>query len=636
MATTFKFKADGSQYARGLEKMRGQTKKFASGVGGLIRGAFAFAGIAGLKNIVDDMVQITRHAERLGVGVEAFQKLSSVAKTAGIDTDRLADAMKDLNVRAQDAALGSESIAEVFEGIGLDPQKFSRMLPEQQFYAFADAIKEADGNMKRFTADEFGDAMFETLPILALGSEALKELMGNYSAFTEEQAEAAKEAAKVIGDTMSEFKTSLSIWTAEAINALLYFVGAVRESFLEIEKISSASTDYIGNQWKALKAFMSGNLAEGVVISAIGSANLEEDMKPIIERILKAGETAKIVVDVDEGNANEVLTRQIAAAKKILELNKKKQAELAKRKTDDEKIIDSLEKQKKIEEEIKRMKSQAEPGDKEAEARILAKEVELLEEQNKTLSIQKKLTNDLLAIRKKIAEEVESREEVDMTEEELLNKAIIERQKLEQELIDLKLKAMEDGKKSAEEEAEIAKKRLEVEQAITKEKERADAIDKADSDARDDAADTRKDIRQERRDREEIGMDEGQILARRKEELKAAQATQAALRKAAESDGITGQEEKDIAEGQLAIENLKTEIAGIQQGIDSAAPETPGGPSIISSSLASIGGGGGTAMFTADPLLSENQKQTRVLEEIRTALQPSDGLETGTLQIPEL
>ena len=133
-------------------------------------------------------------------------------------------------------------------------------------------------------------------------------------------------------------------------------------------------------------------------------------------------------------------------------------------------------------------------------------------------------------------------------------------------------------------------------------------------------------------------MDEGQILARRKEELKAAQATQAALRKAAESDGITGQEEKDIAEGQLAIENLKTEIAGIQQGIDSAAPETPGGrgPSIISSSLASIGGGGGTAMFTADPLLSENQKQTRVLEEIRTALQPSDGLETGTLQIPEL
>ena len=95
MAAVFKFKADGSQYARGLNQMRGQTQKFTTSVKGMVAGAFAGVSIAGFKNLLDNIVEMRRASERLGIGVEMFQKLSYAAKQTGSDSERLADAIKD-------------------------------------------------------------------------------------------------------------------------------------------------------------------------------------------------------------------------------------------------------------------------------------------------------------------------------------------------------------------------------------------------------------------------------------------------------------------------------------------------------------------------------------------------------------
>ena len=61
------------------------------------------------------------------------------------------------------------------------------------------------------------------------------------------------------------------------------------------------------------------------------------------------------------------------------------------------------------------------------------------------------------------------------------------------------------------------------------------------------------------------------------------------------------------------------------------------GPGVVASSLAAIGGGGGVASFTQDPLLNENKRQTIILEAIRDGLRGAEQLEAAKgLKLPEL
>ena len=61
MAAVFKFKADGSQYTRGLNQMRGQTQKFASSVTASIKSIATLAGVGGIG---------TMHRWRISFGSE--------------------------------------------------------------------------------------------------------------------------------------------------------------------------------------------------------------------------------------------------------------------------------------------------------------------------------------------------------------------------------------------------------------------------------------------------------------------------------------------------------------------------------------------------------------------------------------
>ena len=57
--------------------------------------------------------------------------------------------------------------------------------------------------------------------------------------------------------------------------------------------------------------------------------------------------------------------------------------------------------------------------------------------------------------------------------------------------------------------------------------------------------------------------------------------------------------------------------------------------SVITSQLASIGGGGATASFTNDPILSENKRQSNLLEQL-VKLQGGTTEGGGDLVTPEL
>ena len=61
----YKIRADGKGYVRTLQKMRGDTKKFGNdvkgemtGISGAIKGAFAFAGVSGLRSITQEFANM--------------------------------------------------------------------------------------------------------------------------------------------------------------------------------------------------------------------------------------------------------------------------------------------------------------------------------------------------------------------------------------------------------------------------------------------------------------------------------------------------------------------------------------------------------------------------------------------------
>lgn len=577
MATTFKFKADGSGYARGLEQMRGQTKQFAGKVKGLLAGAFAFAGIGGIKTLIQDMADMGRAANRLGVSVKMFQKLSYAANQTGVDAERLADAMKDLDVKLTDGIMRGGSFAELIEELGMNMQDLADMSPDQRMLAFADAIQDASGSLSRFGADEFGDAMYELLPLLELGSEGILKLADGVYTLSDAQVAAAERATVKVDGVMANMKAFASVFLANAIQAFEYYVTMGTQAALEMGKAFSN----LGDLLIAAVTF------DGDAIKQSFNA-LVDDAEGALYRVKQAGKEI-----LDEQLTQEGADEKAGATR----------AEIARRKAE--------------------------------------------------IDAKKKQLDEIAKLEEKAAAEKRKREESELDAIERLKQASAERLAIEKEIAELDPFDDSNAVKIAQKELDLelaTTKELKAQKALNKEREAAadkeaaaaqkiaDAKKEAaekDDDAREDAASTRAQIAQERRDREEIGMDEGQIIARRQQELRAAQAEQEALRKKAQADGtVTGLEDKGLAEGQLAIENLKTEIANLQSGADGAEPGPETAPNIIASSLAAIGGGGGAAMFTADPLLSENKKQTRALEGILGALGGTE--DGGTINNPEL
>ena len=668
MATTFKFKADGSGYARGLEQMRGQTKKFASGVAGMLGGAFAIGGIiAATRNVIAFGSAMSDLADRTNTTVKEFMTLRDVSRDAGVNQSILERALRNVANRAQAAADGNKSYAEALERLGLRVDDFVKLSTAQKFETIAKAAQNATDKSESFKdvatilGERAGPMLVEVLRRVATdGMDKLSESAAIMSDETADALDNAEDSIQKFGDSVKIRIANILIMFAnfrkemkenQAIKnenfravGMLMAESGVRFTGKEFKKLIDAQTDSIEKQkilnkynlelvdlYRAQRDVSGGSRSKEELRAAQEAQKLE------VEKI----KNEKIAAD-NIGKINKLKEKAAqltkAAAYESLSLDEKRRA----------KVEEIAEHEFNIFMAQKESEKARGPGSHymmaaaESSVAIIAAEKELklinenIEKRQEAWRAQKKIINDL----EKQANDTYS------LEDELQN-LTKKRISLEGEFLKLKKdgddlsadkKRHEWAKARTEElkkQAEIqAKAKEDIESVAAIAVNAAEIINKADKDASKESEVIQQQIKEEIRGREEIGMTDEQILGRRKQQLKSAQDAQDKL----SGRAVTGQEEKDIAEGQLAIENLKTEIAGIQRGIDSAAPETPGGrgPSIISSSLASIGGGGGTAMFTADPLLSENQKQTRVLEEIRTALQPSDGLETGTLQIPEL
>ena len=313
--------------------MRGQTKRFTGSVKSMIAGAFAGAGITGIKKIVDDMTELGRTAERLGVGVEAFQRLAYAAKQTGVDTERLADAMKDLDVKLTDGIARGGSFAELIDELGMDMNALAEMPADKRMLAFADAIQNASGSLSRFGADEFGDAMFELLPLLEKGSEGILELGDSATTMSKQQIKAAERATTKIDGVITNMIAQLSIWVAELGMFFEVIITGATQAAIEI-----------ANVWKPIAK---------LITSAV-SGNLV-GTKKAFDQITKQGEGA---ADRVKKAMTDIMDEQIAASKETPEDSGMTAAERARRKSESDARKKAADEQVKEKERINKLDKQ--------------------------------------------------------------------------------------------------------------------------------------------------------------------------------------------------------------------------------------------------------------------------------------
>jgi hypothetical protein len=577
--TTFKIKADGSGYTKTLKSMRGDTEKFSSdvkgqmaGIGGALKAAFAYVGVSSLKGILDEVTELGRLARTLGDDFEGFQTLTNAARQFGVEAETVADALKDLNVRIQEGAVEGGSMAEEFAQLGLDVGELSSMMPIEQFYALSDAIQNAGGNMKRMGLDRINDAMFRLGPLAELGAKGIKNLGNEFAKYTDAQREMAEKGSVAWDNMVQSLKWLVATLAGAVIPAMQNFAHT-------IGAVLGEGAAQFGLFGKGLKKFFAGDFAGSQAAFGALADYASGSFERVSQEIKDIWKDTTDEIEKETPDAGNIVTKRTQETKDKLEEEVNKQlAEQEKRRQslmdDEEKLLDIQKKRIAAEKELGELGERLhKDGATDEEA------LQLEEAKTKWQKLQTEEQKLQLDIQKKKDAEADSQRKKD------------------------KSKKDKDARSIARSEGIISDEQEKQRQALLSDEEKIqDAINK----------------------RMKLEGEFASIDALSDPVGKAAKGAELEKAKTDEQRLKIEQEEdlKQFYEGLEILDGKDADKADLQT-------------SIISSSLASVGGGGGTATFGNDPMLSESKKQSNLLEQL-VSLQGGTIEGGGNLVVPEL
>jgi hypothetical protein len=138
--------ADTSQLDRAIGASQTQLRNFARNVAVTVGGALT---IGLVRDTLRATAQIDNLSKVAGVSVERFQELAIGVRQFGVEQDKLADILKDVNDKFGDfAQTGAGPLADFFENIapkvGLTAAKFADLSSEQKLGAYIQALRDAN------------------------------------------------------------------------------------------------------------------------------------------------------------------------------------------------------------------------------------------------------------------------------------------------------------------------------------------------------------------------------------------------------------------------------------------------------------------------------------------------------------
>lgn len=188
--------------------------------------AVGLAGAALVKQTADAAVQIDRQSKIANTSTDAFQRWSAGAKRAGIDQDKLADILKDVNDRVGDfLQTGGGPMADFFEKVapkvGVTAEQFKNLSGPDALQLYVDTMERAGLSQQDMTfyMEAMASDATALLPLLLNNGKAMREY-GN--------------AAASSGAVMSEKLIAASVQFNEKLNVLSERLTGARNQLAEV------------------------------------------------------------------------------------------------------------------------------------------------------------------------------------------------------------------------------------------------------------------------------------------------------------------------------------------------------------------------------------------------------------------
>lgn len=262
--------ADTSGLEQGIARAKGSLSSIAPTARAAVAGMAAVAaGVAAAGVAMTAMVssaarsarEVTSLAQVANTSAKEFQALAFAAQTVGIEQDKLADILKDVNDRIGDfRSTGAGPMADFFEQIapkvGLTAEAFRNLSGPEALQLYYDSLVKAGAAQEDLTfyMEQMASDSTKLIPLLANGGEEFRRLAEQAEALGVVLSDVQREnllqfdqAMASIGGTIDGLKNQLAASLAPALTQIagrfLNFVVEVRKSESAIDDVAGAAVD---------------------------------------------------------------------------------------------------------------------------------------------------------------------------------------------------------------------------------------------------------------------------------------------------------------------------------------------------------------------------------------------------------
>lgn len=253
LLSVLKFETDEAKVQSFEKSIANLTKGLALLVTGATAAATAAFGLA--TSTARQSEEIARSARLAGTGVEEFQKLAYAAKTFGVEQDKLADILKDVNDKMGDyAQTGGGAMADFFEKVapkvGVTAEQFKNLSGADALQLYVSSLEKANLSQAEMTfyMEAIASDSTSLLPLLEKNGEAYKILAKEAEEYGLVLSEEAIEQNKNFG---KQLDTIFNLFSGMKNLLSTKFIPVFSQMLMKFEK-------FIKKNWQLIKQNLEG------------------------------------------------------------------------------------------------------------------------------------------------------------------------------------------------------------------------------------------------------------------------------------------------------------------------------------------------------------------------------------------
>lgn len=215
----------------------------------MVKGALAGIGIGlsiqGVKEIISDIGSIETSAKRAGMSIKSFQQMKYVAESNHIEVNAMADAFRELNLRANEyAQTGKGSGADAFAQLGMSPEEVKKRLKDPSDFMLeiidrTRRLKDTAAGIRIFDEIMGGQGGEQFVSLIEQGREKLTETIKEGEELGRVLSDDVVKAAADVDRKFQELATTVSSGLKGAIVDAYQALQVFISSFSAMEERSS-------------------------------------------------------------------------------------------------------------------------------------------------------------------------------------------------------------------------------------------------------------------------------------------------------------------------------------------------------------------------------------------------------------